>query len=172
MIIKMVFSRLKVTLPLFLTISSLFLTFAQPLKIEAKKVINKKNLIIYTGNVKAFYGNQTLSCNELIAYTTNGTKIQRIIAKGDVQYFGNNTEIFGDVAYYYPSNRTVVFIGNVLVKTSKGLSKGDRLIYYLKNNTYEIFSQKLVQTVIDMSKFKSSNNEISKARQNNTAGKR
>jgi len=160
--------RFAATLPLLLLSSLLLLTFAAELKITAKKVVNKNSTILYEGDVVVKYQNQTLICDKLIAHTGKNNTINLVLAIGNVTYTSNATLIYSDNATFYPLNKTALFEGNVLVKTDKGVSKGDRLLYLLDSGYYELTGKNGVQTVINMGKLKTPEN-APKTGQNNTA---
>jgi lipopolysaccharide transport protein LptA len=103
------------------------------------------------GNVTVTYGNYTLLCEKLMVKLYPKTqKVREVSASGNVIFTGNNLQIFGDRALYFPGNKTVYFFGHVVLKKNKGISKADELIYKLDTKELKLISKKNVQTVIEI----------------------
>ncbi len=170
MIIGMVSFPLRAALPPLLVVSFLLLTFAETLKIKASKVLNTNGTVVYEGNVTLFYGNRTLRCEKLKVVFLEENRITSAEALGNVVYSDNTTTVYADKAEYIPAKEEIIFEGNVLVKTDKGISSGDRLIYHLKSKTYELVGSSEVKTVINLNTFRKEKNATGE--ENATSGKR
>jgi len=166
--------RWKVTLPLLLLTSSfLILSYSDEIKIKAQKFAKQSNnTVVYTGNVILTYGNRTLTCQKLIVEFFNGTRVGNVTAIDNVTYRDTKITVVSKKAIYNAINKTITFIGNVLVTTPDAVSQGDKLIYFLTNETYELSGTQSVKTVINLNKLKTPKNGTEKVEQNNFTGKR
>ncbi len=125
-------------------------------RLEADKV---KGIIIFSGQVKAVYGDSTLYADQLWIYLetkpepAKGTpkpppeqaeqsplgdigadQIDRIVAKGNVRMVQEDRVATGDEAIYYKKRDEVVLLGNPQVWKAENTVKGERIIFNLKTN--------------------------------------
>jgi lipopolysaccharide export system protein LptA len=132
-----------------------------PLRITAAKLEadQKEGLIVFSGQVKAIYGDSTLYADQLRVYfkgkpgapakaakpeTAAGEasplgdlgaeKIDRIVAKGNVRLVQEDRVATGDEAIYYKDRDEVVLRGNPQVWRAENTLKGERIIFNIKTN--------------------------------------
>ncbi len=126
----------------------------------------KQHKVKFLGHVYVVKGEMKIRCREVTFFLKRNMKIQkkgssssasdisqgsnleRIIAKGDVHIFLQNREGFADEADYDLSKDTITLIGNVLLRQEKNEIKGERLVIDLATNTSEIFPSKGKQVEI------------------------
>ena len=129
-----------------------------PLHITAARLEadQTKGLVIFTGSVKAVYGDATLYSDQLQVYfkakpaPPKGTptppqekagqsplgdmgaeKIDRIVAKGNVRMVQEDRVATGDQAIYYKDRDEVVLTGNPQLWRAENTLKGERIIFNL-----------------------------------------
>jgi lipopolysaccharide export system protein LptA len=125
-------------------------------RLEADKI---KGIIIFSGQVKAIYGDSTLYSDQLWIYLETkpeppkgaakpppemaeqsplgemgAEKIDRIVAKGNVRLVQEDRVATGDEAIYYKKRDEVVLLGNPQVWRAENTLKGERIIFNLKTN--------------------------------------
>ncbi len=125
-------------------------------RLEADKI---KGIIIFSGQVKAVYGDSTLYSDQLWIYLETkpeqpkgavkppqekaeqsplgdmgGEQIDRIVAKGNVRMVQEDRVATGDEAIYYKKRDEVVLTGNPQVWRAENTLKGERIIFNLKTN--------------------------------------
>lgn len=132
-----------------------------PLLITAARLEADQNagVIIFSGQVKATYGDATLYADQLRVFlqakpaTPKGAapapqekagpsplgdmgadKIDRIVAKGNVRLVQEDRVATGDEAIYYKNRDEVVLLGNPQLWRAENTLKGERIIYNLKTN--------------------------------------
>ena len=132
-----------------------------PLRIAAARLEadQKDGVIIFSGQVKAIYGDSTLYADQLRVYfktkpeATKGAakppqeksdqsplgdlgaeKIDRIVAKGNVRMVQEDRVATGDEAIYYKDRDEVVLLGNPQVWRAENTLKGERIIFNLTTN--------------------------------------
>ena len=133
-----------------------------PLRITAARLEadQKEGIIIFSGQVKAVYGDSTLYSDKLLVYLKNQTgarpkappsrlrkrrssrpwgiwepsKIDRIVAKGQVRFVQADRVATGDEAIYYKDRDEVVLLGNPQLWQAENTLKGERIIFNLKTN--------------------------------------
>lgn len=130
-----------------------------PLRITAARLEadQTKGIVIFTGQVKAVYGDATLYSDQLRVYfKTNppapkGTptpppekaeqsplgemgaeKIDHIVAKGNVRMVQEDRVATGDEAIYYKDRDEVVLTGNPQLWRAENTLKGERIIFNLE----------------------------------------
>jgi lipopolysaccharide export system protein LptA len=129
-----------------------------PLQITAARLEadQTKGTVIFSGSVKAVYGDATLYSDELRVYfkpkpePAKGTpkppqektdqsplgdmgaeKIDRIVAKGNVRMVQEDRVATGDEAVYYQDRDEVVLTGNPQLWRAENTLKGERIIFNL-----------------------------------------
>jgi lipopolysaccharide export system protein LptA len=132
-----------------------------PLRITATtlEADQKEGIIIFSGQVKAIYGDSTLYSDQLRVYfkpkpapvkgaapppqektdqsplgDLGAEKIDRIVAKGNVRMVQEDRVATGDEAIYYKDRDEVVLRGNPQVWRAENTLKGERIIFNLKTN--------------------------------------
>jgi lipopolysaccharide export system protein LptA len=132
-----------------------------PLRISAAQLEadQKEGIIIFSGQVKAIYGDATLYADQLRVYfkpkpeTPKGAakpplekadqsplgdlgaeKLDRIVAKGNVRMVQEDRVATGNEAIYYKDRDEVVLTGNPQVWRAENTLKGERIIFNLKTN--------------------------------------
>ena len=132
-----------------------------PLRITAIRLEadQKNGTIIFSGQVKALYGDYTLYCNNLMVYLKNqsksskgaaraaagqaeqaplgalgASKIDRIVAKGQVRFVQGDRVATGKEAIYYKDKDEVVLRGNPQLWQAENTLKGSRIVFNLKTN--------------------------------------
>jgi lipopolysaccharide export system protein LptA len=132
-----------------------------PLRITAARLEadQQEGVIIFSGQVKATYGDATLYADQLRVYfqakpasppgaapaapekagpsplgNLGAEKIDRIVAKGNVRLVQEDRVATGDEAIYYKNRDEVVLLGNPQLWRAENTLKGERIIYNLKTN--------------------------------------
>lgn len=132
-----------------------------PLRIIAARLEadQKEGVVIFTGQVKATYGDATLYSDQLRVYfkpkpppakgaapasqekaeqsplgDLGGDKIDRIVAKGNVRLVQEDRVATGEEAIYYKDRDEVVLLGNPQLWRAENTLKGERIIYNLKTD--------------------------------------
>jgi lipopolysaccharide export system protein LptA len=132
-----------------------------PLRISAARLEadQKEGMIIFSGQVKAIYGDATLYADQLRVLfkakpeapkgaakppqektepsplgDLGAEKIDRIVAKGNVRMVQEDRVATGDEAIYYKDRDEVVLTGNPQVWRAENTLKGERIIFNLKTN--------------------------------------
>ena len=129
-----------------------------PLHITAARLEadQTKGIVIFTGSVKAVYGDATLYSDQLRVYfkpkpeppkgaakppqekadqsplgDVGAEKIDRIVAKGNVRMVQEDRVATGDEAIYYKDRDEVVLTGNPQLWRAENTLKGERIIFNL-----------------------------------------
>jgi lipopolysaccharide export system protein LptA len=132
-----------------------------PLRIIAARLEadQKEGVIIFSGRVKADYGDSTLYADQLRVYFQSkpaspqgaakpspekaeqsllgdlgAEKIDRIVARGNVRFVQEDRVATGQEAIYYQDRDEVVLRGNPQVWRAENTLKGERIIFNLKTN--------------------------------------
>jgi lipopolysaccharide export system protein LptA len=132
-----------------------------PLRITAARLEadQKEGTIIFSGQVKAIYGDATLYADQLRVYfkakpeppkgaakppqekadqsplgDLGAEKIDRIVAKGNVRLVQEDRVATGDEAIYYKDRDEVVLTGNPQLWRAENTLKGERIIFNLSTN--------------------------------------
>lgn len=132
-----------------------------PLRITAARLEadQKEGIIIFSGQVKALYGESTLYSDKLLVYLKKepatpkaaakppqeaaeqsplgdlgAGKIDRIVAKGQVRFVQADRVATGDEAIYYKDKDEVVLLGNPQLWQAENTLKGERIVFNLKTN--------------------------------------
>lgn len=132
-----------------------------PLRITAARMEadQKEGIIIFTGQVKADYGDATLYSDQLRVYykaqpappkgaappppkpeeqsplgDLGGQKIDHIVARGHVRFVQGDRVATGEEAIYYKDRDEVVLRGNPQVWQAENTLKGERIIFNLTTN--------------------------------------
>ena len=130
-----------------------------PLQITAARLEadQKEGIIIFSGQVKAIYGDSTLYADQLRVYfkakpeppkgaakppqekadqsplgDLGAEKIDRIAAKGNVRMVQEDRVATGDEAIYYKDRDEVVLTGNPQLWRAENTLKGERIIFNLE----------------------------------------
>jgi lipopolysaccharide export system protein LptA len=132
-----------------------------PLRITAARLEadQKAGIIIFSGQVKALYGDSTLYSDKLLVYLKNqpappkgaakppgdqaeqsplgdlgAGKIDRIVAKGQVRFVQADRVATGDEAIYYKDRDEVVLRGHPQLWQAENTLKGERIVFNIKTN--------------------------------------
>ncbi len=132
-----------------------------PLRITAAhlEADQKEGVIIFSGQVKAVYGDATLYSDQLRVYfktapaPAKGTaapppkpeeqsplgdlgsqKIDRVVARGNVRFVQADRVATGEEAIYYKDRDEVVLRGNPQIWQAENTLKGERIIFNLATN--------------------------------------
>jgi len=149
-----------------------------PLRITAARLEadQKEGLVVFTGNVKADYGDSTLYADLLRVFfkpkpeapkgkaagsapaaedqgplgELGGEKIDRIVATGTVRFVQEDRVATAEEAIYYKDRDEVVLRGNPQVWRAENTLKGERIIFNLATNKVLVESspQKRVEAVL------------------------
>jgi len=130
-----------------------------PLQITAARLEadQKEGIIIFSGQVKAIYGDSTLYADQLRVYfkakpeppkgaakppqekadqsplgDLGAEKLDRIVAKGNVRMVQEDRVATGDEAIYYKDRDEVVLTGNPQLWRAENTLKGERIIFNLE----------------------------------------
>ena len=130
-----------------------------PLQITAARLEadQTKGIVIFSGSVKAVYGDATLYSDQLQVYfktkpespkgaakppqekagqsplgDVGAEKIDRIVAKGNVRMVQEDRVATGDEAIYYQDRDEVVLTGNPQLWRAENTLKGERIIFNLE----------------------------------------
>jgi lipopolysaccharide export system protein LptA len=149
-----------------------------PLRITAARLEADQNggLIVFSGNVKADYGDSTLYSDQLRVFykpkpetpkgkaaapapqeenqgplgDLGGEKIDRIVATGQVRFVQEDRVATGEQATFYKDRDEVVLTGNPQLWRAENTLKGERIIFNIKTNKMLVESspQKRVEALL------------------------
>jgi lipopolysaccharide export system protein LptA len=149
-----------------------------PLHITAARLEadQKEGVIVFTGKVKAEYGDSTLYADQLRVYfkpqpktgksaapaaateqqnssplaELGGQKLDRIVAQGQVRFVQEDRVATGQEAIYYKDREEVVLRGNPQLWRAENTLKGERIIFNIKTNRVVVESspQKRVEALL------------------------
>lgn len=147
-----------------------------PLHISAARLEadQKEGIIVFTGHVRAQYGDSTLYADQLRVYfqqpqggkgaapaakdkselsplgDLGGEKIDRIVARGQVRFVQEDRVATGEEAIYYKDREEVVLRGNPQLWRAENTLKGERIIFNIKTNrvTVESSPRKRVEALL------------------------
>ena len=141
----------RLTLSLLSLLFSISLTFAEKITVQADRFKSEEQKLVYIGNVvlKTDKG-KVVNCDRLVVFLDKNGKIEKAMALGHVKYKDKRYEAVGNVMVYIPSKKLIILEGNALVKSEKGIIKGDRIVYNLANDTLKAESRRKVQTVFEI----------------------
>ena len=126
---------------LFIFSANAYTFSSKEIQIQAKTLEAENNIYIYKDNVVAIIPpDKVLKCDKLIIQMISEhqkQKIKQIKAMGHVLYKDKDYQITANVMIYNPPN-TVICLGNVVIRNSKNLTKGDKAIYNLKDKKFEM----------------------------------
>lgn len=132
-----------------------------PLRISAARLEadQKEGIIIFSGQVKALYGDSTLYSEKLMVYLKKepaaakgaakppqeqaeasplgdlgAGKIDRIVAKGQVRFVQGDRVATGSEAIYYKDKDEVVLLGSPQLWQAENTLKGERIVFNLATN--------------------------------------
>lgn len=139
-----------------------------PLHITAARLEadQKERTIIFSGQVKATYGDNILYADQLRVYyeppaagaapkaaapspekketsplgDLGGEKIDRIVASGGVRFVQGEKVATGREATYYRKRDEIVLVGNPQVWSAENTLKGERIVFNLKENRVRVES--------------------------------
>jgi lipopolysaccharide export system protein LptA len=144
-----------------------------PLHITAAKLEADQSAgeVIFTGQVKAVYGDSTLYSDQLRVFfqkkpeaakdkkpapaaapgpagqsplgELGGGKIDRIVATGSVRFVQGDRVATGQTATFYQERDEVVLVGNPQLWQQENNLKGERIIFNLKDNKMRVESSPL-----------------------------
>jgi lipopolysaccharide export system protein LptA len=135
-----------------------------PLHISAAKLEADQNtgVIIFSGNVKATYGDSILYAKQLRVFfkpkpaaakgkaaapaagapsplgELGGDKLDRIVAQGQVRFVQGDRVATGQTATYYQDRDEVVLVGHPQLWQEENNLKGERIIFNLKDNKMRV----------------------------------
>ena len=139
---------------------------AKPIVINSNtlEADNKKKTVTFTGDVDAQMDNFAVYCHKIVVYYEEapeknekmgpgetGTKIDKIVATGDVKIVRAEGGVAtGKKAVYYQSDEKLVLTGNPVVKEKNNFVEGDRITLFLKEDrsVVESLQDKKVRAVI------------------------
>ena len=112
------------------------------------EVFEKDNRVIFSGNVKAVKGDTTLYADRMEVIIekvkqqdgTEKDKVSKIYATGHVRIVKPNMTITGRKAFMDVKKDIATVEGNVVVKRSKSVIRGQKLIANLKTNVTRVVS--------------------------------
>lgn len=137
-----------------------------PLHITAARLEadQKERVIVFSGQVKAAYGDNLLYCEQLRVYyeppksgtkpaaapqekkeasvlgDLGGEKISRIVAAGGVRFVQGDKVATGKEATYYRDREELVLAGDPQVWSAENTLKGERIVFDLKTNRVKVES--------------------------------
>ncbi len=116
---------------------------------DSMEAYNKKNLVIFKGNVEAIE-DFTLCSDELDVHYDDARQVNDIEARGNVRIFQDDRTATSREAVFSNKERTIVLTGDPQVKQCKDTVKGDKITIYVdqKNALVEKGSGGQVQAVI------------------------
>ncbi|NPB04976.1 MAG: hypothetical protein GXO08_01150 [Aquificae bacterium] len=122
--------------------------WAERISITAKSFTGEKDRIIYKGDVKVTTeSGKEIRCDRLTVYLSPEGKVERIVAAGGVIYKDKKYTATGDLMTYYPKKKEVILEGNAVVKTDRGVLKGDRIVYNIETGSVDVQSRSSVTGV-------------------------
>jgi len=128
---------------------------------ETLEIDNKKQMVIFSGNVEAGKKDFSIRCRDLhLFYLEEGTegagemenaRVERVEAMGDVWITrSDGGEARSEKAVYYQKENTVILTGNPVVKQSEDFVEGSRITLFMgdKRSLVEGSKDKRIRAVI------------------------
>ncbi len=107
------------------------------IKSDRMEVIEKQNIVVFSGHVVAKKKDLTIYADRLIVYyTPKGKKreIKKIVALGHVKIKRGEWLAHAGKAVYFKEQERIVLEDNPQVWQGENTIRGDRIIYYLNEN--------------------------------------
>ena len=122
---------------------------------DSMEIIDEKNRILFTGNVKVVQGDTTLYADKLEVLTEkeknakgeDSTRMRQWLATGHVRIVKPDMTITGNKAIMDVKKDIVTVEGNVVVKKPDATIRGEKLVANLKTNVTRVLSTKRKQRV-------------------------
>ncbi len=122
---------------------------------DSMEILDEKNLIYFTGNVKVVQEDTTLFADRLEVRTEKEkdrkgretTRMRQWLATGHVRIVKPDMTITGDKAIMDVKKDIVTVEGNVVVKKPDATIRGEKLVANLKTNVTRVLSTKRKQRV-------------------------
>jgi len=142
-----------------------------PIRIKSNKmiVLDKKNEVVFTGNVIAKQDNMTIEADSLtVIYQKGKTKtnklnnitrtrmIKKILAKGNVKITNQNITAFSNYAIFIKKKNIIILKGKPVIIKNNNRITGDTITIYLNQNKSIVTANKghRVEAVIYPNKIK------------------
>jgi len=96
---------------------------------------NKKNLVIFYGNVKATRADTTIWADRMdISFDREEKKIDKIVAFGNVKVNQEDRNAVASKATYFENSKKIVLEGNPKLWQKEDILKGDRITLFLNED--------------------------------------
>lgn len=112
---------------------------------KALEMNDARKVVIFEGDVDAKRGDFRINCQRMVVHyenapqkkenTKTGTKINKIVATGDVKILRDQGGLAtAEKAVYYQADETLVLTGKPIVKKGDDSVEGDRITIFLREN--------------------------------------
>lgn len=101
---------------------------------DRMEIDQKKNTIVYKGNVVTVRGELTMKSDSLAAVYDLEAGLKEVVAEGNVRVNQRGREAVGNRAIFNSENETITMTGNPVVKQGNSQISGDRIIFYMKED--------------------------------------
>lgn len=93
----------------------------------------KKNLVIFKGNVVAKQEEATLYANQLTLYYDPETRrIQQIVATGNVRVTQGDRRATSQKATFYQNENKIILEGEVVIREGENVIRGEKVVYLIE----------------------------------------
>lgn len=118
----------------------------KPIQIVSDRlhIQGKKQLAIWTGNVKTVRGTTHLSCNRMITYYTRTQEISRVQCNGNVEVIDGDKWARGEQADFDNVTGILVVIGDPEAKQGANHVRGTKVTFHVDQDTVEVENAKAV----------------------------
>ncbi|MDQ7032692.1 MAG: lipopolysaccharide transport periplasmic protein LptA [Desulfonauticus sp.] len=125
-----------------------------PIQVNSDKMVytQDKNVVVFLGNVYVKQGKLNLWADKITVFfatqkiknqdivTAGGNKdIKKIVAEGKVKIVKEDKEARCGLAIYWPETKKIVLEKNPILKQKENEIQGEKIVFYLDNNSLEIF---------------------------------
>jgi lipopolysaccharide export system protein LptA len=120
-------------------------TDKEPLIIKSNtlEIDNKKQTVLFTGNVAARKSDFTINCDRMLLHYlgepsgkesgNDDLRVEKVIATGQVKIVRREGgEAMADKAVYFQEDEKVILTGNPVVKQGNDFVEGSRITFFLK----------------------------------------
>ena len=132
---------------------------------DRMEAYNKKDLIIFYGNVKAIRQNATLWADRMDIYLNKTSKkINKIVALGNVKVNQDDKNATAEKATYFDDTQEILLVGNPLVGQKNNVLKGSSISMHLDQDRIVVNS---AQVKIEPKTFKKEKEKKDKSDRDN-----
>lgn len=105
-----------------------------PVLITSDTLIAESSRAVFEGNVVAKTDDITLKAQKMFVYYTEGNKVQKIEAEGEVRFIRGEKVITSEKGTYLADEEKIILTGEPKAVERENIVTGSRIIYLIKEN--------------------------------------